>query len=73
MNAPSYLVERAVNPRRQVEVLVDGRWWPGVQHGWRMYDDGSGWRAVVSFVVSTGAGLEAREDDVPVGHFRVRG
>ncbi|MGY1809136.1 hypothetical protein ACI8AF_17345 [Blastococcus sp. SYSU D00669] len=70
MTASPYLVERLVDPQRQVEVLVDGRWWPGVQRGWRMYDDGSGWRAAVSYVVETATGLEACEDDVPVGRFR---
>ena len=65
------LAERDVRPPRQVEVQVDGRWWPGVQRGWRMYDDGSGWRAAVTFVAEGPAGLASQDADVPVERLRV--
>jgi hypothetical protein len=41
--------ERPFNPPRPVEVAHDGRWWPGVQHAWRLCDDGRGWIADVEF------------------------
>jgi len=67
------LVEKEIAPPRQVEVLVDGRWWPGIQRGWRMYDDGSGWRAAVSYVTELPTGVEALDRDVPVEQLRVVG
>ena len=60
------LAERQIAPPRRVEVLVEGRWEPGVQRGWRMYDDGTGWRAAVSYVAVDADGPHAREADVPV-------
>jgi len=63
-------VERQIDPPRQVEVLVEDRWWHGVQRGWRMYDDGTGWRAAVSYVAEDLDGLHAQEEDVPVDRLR---
>jgi hypothetical protein len=67
------LVEQAIAAPRQVEVLIDGRWWPGIQRGWCMYDDGSGWRAAVTYVAESASGPEARDRDVPVEQVRVVG
>jgi hypothetical protein len=67
------LVERKVRPPRQVEIQVEGRWWPGVQRGWRMYADGTGWRAVVTFVAAGPGGLASHDADVPVERLRVVG
>ncbi|MGY1691390.1 hypothetical protein [Geodermatophilus sp. SYSU D01105] len=71
MNDGHVLVERRVAPPRHVEVESAGRWWPGVQHAWRMYDDGTGWRAAVRFVAADPDGqLTSQDADVP--HERVR-
>ncbi|MGY1594935.1 hypothetical protein ACI79D_23420 [Geodermatophilus sp. SYSU D00708] len=68
------LVERRIDPPRHVEVECAGRWWPGVQHAWRMYDDGTGWRAAVRFVAAAaGDDLGSRDADVPRERIRDRG
>jgi hypothetical protein len=59
------LVERQLAPPRRVEVLENGRWRPAVQHGWRMYDDGTGWRAAITYVATA-----APDEDVPVERMR---
>jgi hypothetical protein len=55
-----------------VEVEAAGAWWPGVQHDWRMYIDGTGWRAAVRFVASGPAGISSHDVDVPVAQIRER-
>jgi hypothetical protein len=59
-----------MRPERHVEVHVDGSWWPGVQHGWRMYADGTGWRAAVRLITPGPDGLGSRDVDVPVTSIR---
>ena len=67
------LVERRLDLPRHIDVYETGQWWPGVQHAWRMYDDGTGWRAAVRFVVAGPAEeLDAREADVPRERIRDR-
>jgi hypothetical protein len=41
--------ERRFDPPRRVEVELGGVWWPGIQHAWRLCDDGRGWMADVEF------------------------
>jgi hypothetical protein len=59
-------------PVRHVEVEALGRWWPGVQHGWRMYTDGTGWRAAVRFVALGPEGISSHDADVTVSRIRER-
>ncbi|NYJ07262.1 hypothetical protein [Petropleomorpha daqingensis] len=73
MNGGQCLVERQMHRARPVEVLVDGRWWPGVQYGWRMYDDGTGWRAAVRFVVPGPGSPKARHAHLPMDAVRPLG
>lgn len=71
MNDGYWLVERRMTPVRHVDVEVAGRWWPGVQHAWRMYEDGTGWRAAVRFVTEV-EGLAAHDADLPTERVRER-
>ena len=43
------LDERRFDPPRSVEVELAGRWWPGVQHAWRLTSDRDHWIADVEF------------------------
>jgi hypothetical protein len=49
--------ERRFDPPRPVEVELEGHWWPGVQHAWRLCDDGRGWMADVEFTAMHEWGL----------------
>jgi hypothetical protein len=47
VSAVRLIEERRFDPPRPVQVEQDGRWWPGVQHAWRLCDDGrGGWRTL---------------------------
>ncbi|MGY1823015.1 hypothetical protein [Geodermatophilus sp. SYSU D00079] len=73
MNDGHVLVERRIDPPRHVEVDSAGRWWPAIQHAWRMYDDGTGWRAAVRYVAAGSDGdLVSRDVDVPRERIRDR-
>ncbi|MGY1660022.1 hypothetical protein ACI78Q_02245 [Geodermatophilus sp. SYSU D00705] len=73
MHDGQVLVERRIDPPRQVEVRSAGRWWPGVQHAWRMYDDSTGWRAAVrSTATGPGGRQDARDAGLPRERIRER-
>src|SRR3954449_13005033 len=72
VNDRPWLVERRLTPARQVDVEAMGRWWPAVQHGWRMYADGTGWRAPVRFVAAGDDGPASIDADLPAERVRVR-
>ena len=57
-------------PSRHVEVEAGGRWWPGVQYAWRMYTDGTGWRAAVRFIAVGTDGLSSHDEDLPIERYR---
>src|SRR3954469_15585821 len=44
----------------------------GMQHAWRMYADGTGWRAAVRFVAPGPVGVNSHDLDVPVTRLRER-
>jgi hypothetical protein len=72
VNDRQWAVEHHLTPARHVEVEAAGRWWPGVQHAWRMYEDGTGWRAAVRFVAPGTDGLSSHDQDLPIERVRVR-
>src|SRR3954466_10506497 len=41
------LDERRYDPPRHVEVELNGQWWPGLQHAWRLTSDRDHWVADV--------------------------
>lgn len=49
--------ERLFDPPRDVEILSDGRWWPGTQRAWRLCGDGRGWMAEVRWTQQHDWGL----------------
>jgi hypothetical protein len=63
--------ERRFDPPRAVEVEHEGRWWPGVQHAWRLCDDGRGWMADVEYVVEHEWGIGKHLPVVPPERVRV--
>jgi hypothetical protein len=67
------LQERRFDPPRPVEVEHSGRWLPGVQHAWRLCDDGRGWLADVEYVVDYPWGRGKHLRVVPPERVRVAG
>jgi hypothetical protein len=67
------LKERRFDPPRPVEVEHSGRWLPGVQHAWRLCDDGRGWLADVEYVVDYPWGRGKHLRVVPPERVRVAG
>jgi hypothetical protein len=65
------VAERHLTPPRPVEVELEGRWWPGLQHAWRLCDDGRGWIADVEFNVHHEWGWGKHLSCVPSGRVRL--
>ena len=65
--------ERPYDPPRPIEVELDGSWWPGVQHSWRLCDDSRGWQADVEFTAQHSWGLGKYRPMVPPHRIRLRG
>src|SRR3954453_22222447 len=65
------LDERRYDPPRHVEVELNGQWWPGLQHAWRLTWDRDHWVADVEFAAVYDWGLGKHFHCVPPGRVRV--
>src|SRR3954468_16180245 len=65
------LDERRYDPPRHVEVELNGQWWPGLQHAWRLTSDRDHWVADVEFAAVYDWGLGKHFHCVPPGRVRL--
>src|SRR3954462_15131129 len=65
------LDERRYDPPRHVEVELNGQWWPGLQHAWRLTWDRDRWVADVEFAAVYDWGLGKHFHCVPQGRVRL--
>src|SRR2546421_9681713 len=63
--------ERRYDPPRHVEVELNGQWWPGLQHAWRLTTDRDHWVADVEFAAVYDWGLGKHFHCVPPGRVRL--
>src|SRR3954462_11388877 len=64
------LDERRYDPPRHVEVELNGQWWPGLQHAWRLTSDRDYWVADVEVAAVHDWGRGKHFHCVPPGRVR---
>jgi hypothetical protein len=67
------LQDRLYDPPRAVEVERDGTWFPALQHGWHLWDDGRGWVADVEWTERHCWGIRTVGAVVPAERVRLAG